>query len=112
MDMYADEDPGMEKYMDMEMGKRDHKANNNSSIQAILGYPFKKNLKNEEYDDNVYVPSLTSKAYLSTVFEEDRAKNKSRQRKYRKKSLRKRGYIQIQSRILPPLLLNSMLILY
>nr|XP_043610513.1 kinesin-like protein KIN-10A [Erigeron canadensis] len=77
MDMYADEDPGMEKSMDldksldMEMGKRDHKANNSSSIQAILGYPFMENLKNEEYEDNVYVPSLTSKTYLSTVFEED-----------------------------------------
>ncbi|KVH91028.1 kinesin-like protein KIN-10A [Cynara cardunculus var. scolymus] len=75
MGIYADEDPGMEKSMDldksldMDMGKRDHKTNK-SSIQAILGYPFMDNLKNEEYDD-VFVPNSTSKAFLSTVFEED-----------------------------------------
>ncbi|KAI3823054.1 hypothetical protein L1987_04480 [Smallanthus sonchifolius] len=74
MDMYADEDPGMEKSMDldksldMEMGsKRDyHKAAN--SIQAILGYPFTENMKN---DEDVYIPTSASKSFLSTVFEED-----------------------------------------
>ncbi|KAJ9555776.1 hypothetical protein OSB04_010390 [Centaurea solstitialis] len=64
MDIYAagGEDPGMEKSMDldksldMEMGKRDH--NKTNSIQAILGYPFMDNLKNEVEDDgdDVYVP--------------------------------------------------------
>ncbi|XP_076933417.1 kinesin-like protein KIN-10A [Bidens hawaiensis] len=74
MDMYADEDPGMEKSMDLDqsldlsMSKRDsHKVVNNSinSIQAILGYPVMEN------DEDVYVPTVTSKSFLSTVFEED-----------------------------------------
>ncbi|KAI3706182.1 hypothetical protein L6452_23746 [Arctium lappa] len=84
MDIYADdeEDPGMEKSMDLDKsldmdmgGKRDHKTN----IQAILGYPFMDNLKNGEYDD-VYVPNSTSKAFLSTVFEEDEEEEEDREK--------------------------------
>ncbi|KAM0044348.1 putative kinesin-like protein [Helianthus debilis subsp. tardiflorus] len=72
IDMYADEDPGMEKSMDldksldMEIGsKREYQKAANNSIQAILGYPYIEN------DEDVYVPSSTGKSYLSTVFEED-----------------------------------------
>ncbi|GKB20058.1 kinesin-like protein KIN-10A [Tanacetum coccineum] len=74
MDIYANEDPGMEKSMDldksldMDVGGR-HKTNtSSSSIQAILGYPFMDNLQNDEYEGDAYVPT---KAVLSTVFEED-----------------------------------------
>lgn len=67
MEMYADEDPGMEKSMDLDKSM-DLK---NSSIQAILGYPFMDNLKIETPDDDVYVPNSTRKQYLSTVLEED-----------------------------------------
>ncbi|KAL8227384.1 hypothetical protein R6Q57_017216 [Mikania cordata] len=59
MDMYADEDPGMEKSMDldrsldMEMGSK--------AANAILEHP---------YDEDIYVLPPTS-TFLSTVFEED-----------------------------------------
>ncbi|PWA85618.1 Kinesin, motor domain-containing protein [Artemisia annua] len=69
MDIYADEDPGMEKSMDldksldMDVGGK-HKINtSSSSIQAILGYPFMDNLQNDEYEGDAYVPT---KAVLST----------------------------------------------
>ncbi|KAI3716562.1 hypothetical protein L1987_67526 [Smallanthus sonchifolius] len=63
MDMYADEDPGMEKSMDldksldMEMGsKRDYH-------KAAISFT--------ENDEDVYVPTSATKSFLSTVFEED-----------------------------------------
>ncbi|XP_071699948.1 kinesin-like protein KIN-10A [Rutidosis leptorrhynchoides] len=78
MEMYAaDEDPGMEKSMDLDKSldmetSKHHKANNKSSIQAIFGYPLMENMKNvEEYEQDVYVPTSTSKAVLSTVFEDE-----------------------------------------
>ncbi|KAJ0816111.1 putative plus-end-directed kinesin ATPase [Helianthus annuus] len=72
IDMYADEDPGMEKSMDLDKSldmeissKREYQKAANNSIQAILGYPYIEN------DEDVYVPGSTGKSYLSTVFEED-----------------------------------------
>ncbi|CAI9290517.1 unnamed protein product [Lactuca saligna] len=75
MEMYAGEDPGMEKSMDLDKSmdlekSMDHKT----SIKAILGYPFMENLKNETHnddDDDVYAPNATRKPFLSTVLEED-----------------------------------------
>ncbi|KAK1429000.1 hypothetical protein QVD17_11199 [Tagetes erecta] len=64
-----DEDPGMEKSMDLDKSldmEMDRKQRDHHKIQAILGYPFV-----EENDDDVYVPTSTSKAVLSTVFEEE-----------------------------------------
>ncbi|CAK9138016.1 unnamed protein product [Ilex paraguariensis] len=75
--IYADEDPGMEKSMDldksmdMDMGKRDgvvHKSDNNI-MQAVLGNPCISHSDEDNHD--AFVPNLTSKAYLSTVFEEE-----------------------------------------
>ncbi|KAK9072418.1 hypothetical protein SSX86_008852 [Deinandra increscens subsp. villosa] len=60
----------LDKSLDMDMGgKREYHKPTNSSIQALLGYPFLENQKNDESD--VYVPTSTSKSFLSTVFEED-----------------------------------------
>ncbi|XP_023736414.1 kinesin-like protein KIN-10A [Lactuca sativa] len=73
MEMYAGEDPGMEKSMDLDKSldlekSMDHKT----SIKAILGYPFMENLKNShDDDDDVYVGNSTRKPFLSTVLEED-----------------------------------------
>ncbi|CAI9290594.1 unnamed protein product [Lactuca saligna] len=69
LDMHADEDPGMEKSMDLDKSfdmehVHVHKTTNTSSIQAI----FMENTNNEEY---VYVEDSTIKPFLSTVFEED-----------------------------------------
>ncbi|XP_076902043.1 kinesin-like protein KIN-10A [Bidens hawaiensis] len=71
MDLYSDEDPGMEKSMDLdqsldlEMSSKRVNTNNINSIHAMLGYPAM------ETEDDAYVPTVTSKSFLSTVFEDD-----------------------------------------
>ncbi|CAK9155876.1 unnamed protein product [Ilex paraguariensis] len=78
LEIYADEDPGMvksmdlDKSMDMGMGKQAgmlHKTENNV-IQAILSYPHIIS-SNEEEDHDVFEPNFASKSSLSTVFEEE-----------------------------------------
>ncbi|KAK2973885.1 hypothetical protein RJ640_013939, partial [Escallonia rubra] len=74
LDMYADEDPGMEKSMDLdksldlEMGKRDgvlHKIDNSHTTNTNI---------EEAY--NMFAPNLTNKPFLSTVFEEEEEEEK------------------------------------
>ncbi|KAK3015934.1 LOW QUALITY PROTEIN: hypothetical protein RJ639_005749 [Escallonia herrerae] len=74
LDMYADEDPGMEKSMDLdksldlEMGRRDgvlHKIDNSHTTNTSI-----------EEDYNMFAPNLTNKPFLSTVFEEEEEEEK------------------------------------
>ncbi|KAM7485389.1 hypothetical protein LguiA_001398 [Lonicera macranthoides] len=74
---YGDEDPGMEKSMDLDksfdldVGKRESsQRTSNTCIKAILGYPQLTNSKEEEEND-MFVPNFSSKQCLSTVFEEE-----------------------------------------
>lgn len=85
--IYADEDPGMEKSMDldksfdMDMGKREglsHKTDNNNN-QAILGYPQLSSFRSEVCNEVFAAPSA-SKAFLTTVYEEEEEEEEDREK--------------------------------
>ncbi|CAK7327282.1 unnamed protein product [Dovyalis caffra] len=80
--VYADEDPGMVKSMDLDMGdqevfSRDVKfvgtsahQSNSTGIQSLSSYPHLSTL-NQAVDHGVFAPTYGDKACLSTVFEEE-----------------------------------------
>ena len=82
MGVYADEDPGMVKSMDLDMGDqealvRDVKLvgtsahqSSNIGIQSLPGYPHLSTL-NQVVDHGVFAPTYGDKVCLSTVFEEE-----------------------------------------
>ena len=82
MGVYADEDPGMVKSMDLDMGDQDvfvrdvklvgtsaHQSSN-IGIQSLSGYPHLSTL-NQVVDHGVFAPTYGDKVCLSTVFEEE-----------------------------------------
>jgi len=80
--VYADEDPGMVKSMDLDMGDQqafvpdvkyvDMAVQNSTSIciQRLANYPHLNNL-NQVVDQDAFVPKYGGKICLSTVFEEE-----------------------------------------
>ncbi|KAG6764576.1 hypothetical protein POTOM_032050 [Populus tomentosa] len=82
MGVYTDEDPGMVKSMDLDMGDQEAFAcdvklvgtsahqSSNIGIQSLPGYPHLSTL-NQVVDHGVFAPTYGDKVCLSTVFEEE-----------------------------------------
>ncbi|RVW26572.1 Kinesin-like protein KIN-10A [Vitis vinifera] len=84
VEIYADEDPGMVKSMDLDMGDQEpyvrdvrhidrgvHQLNNNVN-QGFLNH-LHQNILNEEVDDDVFAAKYGDRVCLSTVFEDEEA---------------------------------------
>ncbi|XP_065861850.1 kinesin-like protein KIN-10A [Euphorbia lathyris] len=68
--VYADEDPGMVKSMDLDMGDQDVKHVDMVGMHSLANYHHVNNL-NQAVDHDVFAPKYGGKPSLTTVFEEE-----------------------------------------
>ena len=83
LEIYADEDPGMVKSMDLDMGDQEpyvQQLNINGNHQGFLSH-LHQNILNEEVEDDVFAAKYGDRVCLSTVFEEEEAEEEEAEHK-------------------------------